>query len=381
MRKPSIKNLKKASDRVIKAIKDNENIILYGDSDLDGITSVIILQETIKNLGGEVTALYFPDREQGYGITEIALDSLKKHAPALFVVLDCGISNFKEIDIANELGFEVIVIDHHQILEKLPNASIIVDPKQKGETYPFKDFANVGLAFKFAEVTLKDKMNESLRRSFLELTAMATIADMMPREQDNADMISEGLSTLESSWRPGIQALLSLKEVKKLSLLEKVSRINSVLNIRDVENGLPAAYRVLTSQTEKQAKTLADILFAKGIEKREKVGKIVDQVEQMIDQKKESIIFEGDSKWELVLLGIVASIISNRHDKPVFLFVRQKEISHGSIRTGSGYDVVKAMKGFADKLITFGGHAQAAGFRIKNEDLEEFKQYLIKYFK
>jgi len=134
-----IKNLEKAAQRILEAIKKRERILIYGDSDLDGVCSVIILKETIKNLGGKIDAVYFPEREvEGYGISEKGLISLKKFSPALFISLDCGISNFKEIEIAKNYGFFVIVIDHHQVLDELPKADIIVDPKQRDDQYPLK---------------------------------------------------------------------------------------------------------------------------------------------------------------------------------------------------------------------------------------------------
>ena len=127
---PQIKNLKKAAERILKAIKRKERIILYGDADLDGISSVIILKETINSLGGKVSAVYFPDREiEGYGITEIGLRDLKKHTPALLIAVDCGIGNFKEVKLAKKLGFEVIIVEHHEVLDRLPQAEIIVNPK------------------------------------------------------------------------------------------------------------------------------------------------------------------------------------------------------------------------------------------------------------
>jgi len=200
-----IKNLKKVADRIKKAVKNKEKIILYGDADLDGSGSVIILEESIKNLGGEVSAVYFPDRTiEGYGLNEKALDTLKNFSPALLIISDCGIGNIKEIDIAKKMGFETIIIDHHEVLEKLPKASIIVDPKQKGDKYPFKSFSAAGVVFKLAELLLEDQLNDSLKRNFLELVALATIADMMPQEKENKVYIEEGLKSFENSWRPGI---------------------------------------------------------------------------------------------------------------------------------------------------------------------------------
>ena len=180
-----IKNLKKAAGRILKAIENSERVILYGDGDLDGVSSVIILKETIKTLGGKISSVYFPDREtEGYGITKKALDFLKKFSPALLIALDCGIGNFKEIKEAKKLGFFVIVIDHHKVLDRLPKADIIVDPKQKGDKYLFKELAAVGITFKLSELLLGEKMTESLRKNFLELVALATIADMMPKVDD-----------------------------------------------------------------------------------------------------------------------------------------------------------------------------------------------------
>ena len=195
-----IKNFKKAANRIQKAVKNKERIILYGDADLDGISSVIILKETIKSLGGMIENIYFPNREtEGYGLNEKALNFLSKLAPALFIIVDCGISNFEEVKLAKKMGFEVIIIDHHEILEKLPQASIVIDPKQKDDKYPFKQFATAGLAFKFSRLLLRKKNNQSLINNFSELAAISTISDMMPEVEEIKEIIDEGLQLLEST--------------------------------------------------------------------------------------------------------------------------------------------------------------------------------------
>ena len=163
-----IKNLKKAGNRILDAIKNKERIIIYGDADLDGTASVIILEEAIKELGGSVSSIYFVDREkEGYGISEKALEFLKPSTPALFIALDLGITNFREVELANKMGFEIIIIDHHQVLDQLPKASIIVNPKQKGDECPFKQFAAAGLAFQLVKATLKKNLLEEIENSFL----------------------------------------------------------------------------------------------------------------------------------------------------------------------------------------------------------------------
>jgi len=376
-----IKNLKKAASRILKAIKNKEKIIIYGDADLDGVSSVIILEESIKSLGAETAAIYFPDREnEGYGITEHGLDYLKKHAPGLLVVLDCGIGKSKEIKIAKKLGFEVILIEHHEVLDKLPNADIIVDPKQKGDKYAFKQFATVGIAFRLANLLLKKQMSESLRKSFLELVAMATIADMMPMVDENEEMIAQGLSSVRTSWRPGIQALFELEPFKSLTLMQQVYKVNSLLNIRNVENRFPAAFRLLTASDGKEAAELVEKLLEKSIEKKKKIKEIIEEIEDRISRKRDNIIFEGDSGWELILLGVAAAILSQKYQKPVFLYRKDKDRSQGSIRAPSGFNVVESMKACSSCLITYGGHPQAAGFTVKNKNLEEFKESLIDFF-
>jgi len=376
-----IKNLKKAADRIKEAIKKKEKIILFGDTDMDGVTSVIILKEAIKNLGGDVAKIYFPDlQKDGYGLNKKAVEDLKDFSPALIIMVDCGIGNFKEIDMANDLGFEVVIIDHHEILDKLPNASVIVDPKQKGDKYPFKFFAAVGLTFKVAEKLLEDKMTEGLRRGFLELVALATIADMMPKTDDNEEMIIEGLSTIESSWRPGIQAMFELDVLRPYNLSQKVNKVNAFLNVRNLEDGKPLAFRLLTSKDKEKAQELASTLYEKNQEKKIKIRSIVSQIKKKIDPE-EPIIFIGDKDWELILLGIAASIISKDYQRPTFLYTIGEKESQGSVRAPGGYDTVKAMKESEDILETYGGHPMASGFRIKNSNLEEFKKRLIKYYK
>jgi len=310
-----IKNLKKTANRILKAIKSKERIILFGDSDLDGASSVIVLKETIENLGGGVEAVSFPDREDGYGINIKSLNNLKKYAPALFISMDCGISNFKEIEEANKLGFEVIVIDHHEILGKLPAASIIVDPKQEGDDYPFKVFANIGIIFRLAKVLLKDKMSENLKRNFLELVAMATIADMMPLIDENKKMVEEGLGYLETSWRPGIQALFDLENFEFLPLFERVCKLNSLLNIRDFKNNLPVPYRLLICSDIKEAKEFTNELVRKNVKKRAIIGGIIEEVRSRIAENPfSSIVFEGDPDWDLILLGIVFKYYSKNKE-------------------------------------------------------------------
>jgi single-stranded-DNA-specific exonuclease len=378
---PKIKNLQKVANRIKKAVKNKEKFIIYGDADLDGVASVIILKESIKNLGGEISAIYFPDREnEGYGITEKGLEYLKNFSPAVFITLDLGIGNFEEVKVAKKLGFEVIIIDHHQVLGKIPQASIVVDPKQKGEKYPFKNLATAGIVFKLSEVLLKERLTQKLKENFLELVALATIADLMPRVEENTLLIEEGLDSLKNTWRPGLKVFSFIESVRNYrNFQEFTQKIISSLNAAEKKDHLNEAYFLLTEQNEKKAKILAKELLEKSQQKHLRIKEIVGEIEERIFKKpKEEIIFEGENDWPLALLGPVASRICQKYQKPTFLFRLDKEKSQGAVRVPLRFDSVKLMSRCSKLLETYGGHAQASGFRVKNENLEKFKNCLIK---
>jgi len=406
-----IKNLKKAANRIKKAIRNNERIILYGDADLDGVASVIILKETLKNLNGGEIAIYFPDREiEGYGITKDGLNSLTKFAPALLIAFDLGIGNFREVKLARKLGLEVVIIDHHEVLDKLPEAEIIVDPKQKGDRYPFKGLATAGIVFKLSEILLAERMTENftrqnfarqnlggLRKSFLELVALATIADMMPQDNDNKIFIEAGLSSLENSWRPGLKVFSRIvDETAAVSPPRRCARVNetknyrnnkelsqkiiSALNVTDFQkNHLNETYLLLTLSSLEDAEILAKNLIEKSYQRQEKIREITREAEERVLKKiSDTIVFEGDELWPLTLSGAVASRICRLYKKPTFIFNKQNSESVGAVRTPSEINSVALMKKCKKYLINYGGHPQASGFRIKNENLEKFKNCLIK---
>ena len=379
-----IKNLKIAAQRIKTAVEREDKIILYGDADLDGVTSLIILKESIKNLGGREIVVYFPNLEKdGYGLNKKALDFLKKEAPSLLILLDCGISNFEEIELAKKLLFEVIVIDHHEVLDKLPSAQIIVDPKQKGDDYPFKSLATSGIAFKLAEILLGDKMTGFLRSNFLELVAISTIADMMPEKEDNELMIREGLLSLENSLRPGFKAFKELEEIKDyVSTREFAQKIISALNISKIKDHLNETYLLLTSRTIDEAQDLARELLEKRIQRQAKIIEITEIIEnQALEKSQDNIVFEESSDWPIPLLGTIASRTLAYFQKPTFIVSRGTKKSRGSVRMPKEMNGVQALKNCSQFLEGFGGHPPAAGFAIKNENLEKFKNCLIQYFK
>lgn len=374
----TIKNLEKAAERIKKAVRDGERIILYGDADMDGVASVIVLEECIKNLGGQVTAVYFPDREtEGYGLNEEALNFLKKYAPALFITLDLGIGNFEEIKLAKKLGFEVMIIDHHKTLKKLPGASIIVNPHQKGDGYPFKEFAAAGVVFKLVEVLLGGKTAPALKNNFLELTALATVADMMIQEEDNMDIVTEGLASLKNTLRPGFKVF----QQDESDVRPMAQKIISACHAGGIRDHINEAYFLLTASSIEEAEKLADELIEKSLIRQQRIKEVTAEVEKRISNKTaDPIIFEGDKDWPILIAGPASSKICNAYKKPVFLYSQREEDSQGAVRTPKGVDGVKPMIHCAKYLETYGGHPLAAGFRIKNKNLQKFKGCLIGHF-
>jgi len=376
-----IKNLEKAAQRIKQAVQQKERVVLYGDSDLDGISSVVILEEAIKSLGGSVDCAFFPDRERdGYGINLKALDMLKDKSPALFITLDLGITNKKEVDLANKMGFEVIIVDHHETLNGVPEAFTIVDPKQPDDDYPFKGLANVGIAYNLCLELLGNKISPNLKNSFLELAALGTIADMVPQVEQNEKIIEDGLRALRSTFRPALKAfkeIIGEGAVFEGSLLKVISALNAAESI-DFQN---ESYKLLTNPSLEECKEIAQKLINKNLDKQNQVRNITAEIERRIMHgPDEPIIFEGDPAWKLTLAGSVASILCNKYQKPVFIFKKGDSESCGSVRSPKGTNSVDAMKTCDDLLITYGGHAQASGFRLENKNLEKFKDGLVRYF-
>ena len=379
-----IKNLKKVAKRIKQAVKDNEKIVIFADSDLDGTTSAVILEETINNLSGKVDLVYFPDRgEDGYGLSEKALDSFSKKAPALLLVLDCGIGSFEGIKKAVGLGFEVIVIDHHEILGKIPQDALIVDPKQPNDKYAFKKLANVSLVYKLSEEILGKKMSQTVQKSFLELAALGAIADMMPEEDYNKKVIDGGVLCLKETFRPAFIALIDYFKTLGCDIDNQrvvFSKMVAVLNITPLKNSLTESYLLFQEKNIGKAKAMVRELSEEAIKRQMRIQEITEQA-IFQDKPEEVIVFQGNALWEQVLTGPVASRVCNKTKKPTFIFKLGKEKCRGSVRMPDKRDGVLAMKSCENFLEVFGGHPPAAGFTTSKDKVEGLKKCLEEYFK
>lgn len=384
-----IRNLEIATLRIKEAINNEEQIFIYGDSDMDGVTSVIILEEAINNL----SSLYrkkipkiivaFPDRnEEGYGLNEEVLAFLNKKkgkGKALLITLDCGITNVLEVKKAKKLGFEVMIVDHHKVLENIPEADIIVDPKHPLDESFFKEYANAGLTFKLVEELLQDKMSSYLKSDFIELVMLATIADMMAEEEENQKWIYEGLANLEKTQRPAILASIAVLDPAS-SKRELVGKIISIFNTIKMEDHKIITYDFMKCNDLEKAKEIARELLLDTEERQAEIRALTENLKEELKSSQLNIIFEGSKNYRPDYLGAVASRLVGYFNKPVFLYSQKEEISRGTVRVPKGMDAVKAMTFSKDILLMYGGHAPAAGFTIANDKLEEFKERLIKYF-
>jgi single-stranded-DNA-specific exonuclease len=378
--KAEIKNLKKAAERILAALQNKEKVVLYGDADPDGVASVIILQETLEELGLKPSCVYFPNREkEGYGIHKPALEKLEKYAPALFLVLDCGVGNVEEVELAKKMGFDVLIIDHHKMLPQVPKIPIICNPKQKDDKYPFKDLATGGIIYKLSRLLYSLSGKQYQADKFLELAALATLADLMPLKDDNEKLVKEGILALRFTKRPGLKALIEINKVRDYDIREIRQKIVSPLNAGETKDSLNETYLLLIEKDLEKARKIAKDLIEKLNLRKKEIRRITEEVEKRLDLS-QKIIFEGDENWHLVFLGAVASRICNKYKKPVFLFRQGKKESPGAVRMPEGLDAVKAMVSCSQLLKTYGGHPPAAGFRLKNENIEKFKECLINYF-
>ncbi len=367
-----MKNLEKLSSRIKRAVEEGENIVLFGDSDLDGVTSAIILKEAIEKRGGSASVYLSRREDWGHGMTEAAVSFMQNETPALLITLDCGITNFKGIKFAKEEGFDVFIVDHHKTLSQLPEASIILNPKQAGDDYPFKKLANVGIVYKLAEEFLGNSFSEAKDR-FLMLASLGTIADMVPKKEDNKEILEEGIPLLLESRE------LPFSVIREHIAENFIERAVSLLNITNPKGNVNDCFLLLTAEQRKEIEQIIERLET---ELQERSKEITNSSEEILRKTSDEdvIIFEqGDFLSHFA--GSIASRVIKKIKKPIFLCAKTGDVSRGSARVPSGYDAVEAMDKCQNYLEAYGGHPEAAGFVVKNEKLEEFKSCLINYFK
>ena len=353
-------------DRIMKAIKNQERILIYGDYDVDGITSTYILYQAIKNLGGNVN-YDIPNRFiDGYGLSTLKAYDIINEGYELVITVDNGIKSIKEAAIFKENNVVFIITDHHLMEEELPDAFSIIHTGLSD--YPFKPLAGVGVAFKIIQALIGDDSFE-----YIDIVALGTVADMMPLVDENRAIVNLGLKKMANSENLGLASLVSFLDIKRPSVADIQFKIAPRINACGRMKSAKLAVQLFES-TER----IDSLRLIKEIEennnKRKKLTKILyDEALSLIESDKPSIIIHSPKMHEGVI-GIVASRLANDFSKVSVVLKEEEHTYKGSIRSYNGVDVVYILNELNDLLIRHGGHANAAGLEFKKEYLEEFKR-------
>ena len=372
-------DMDKAVARIEKAISQDERIIVYGDFDADGVTATVLLTEALRGFGlsREQAQPYIPDRiDEGYGLNEEALTKLKVDKGAdLVISVDCGIRSVAEVAHARTLGLDMIVTDHHSLGPELPPAIAVVNPKRPNSAYPDTMLAGVGIAYKVAQAlyqTIPQLAHFELE-SLLDLVAIGTVADLAPLLQENRQLVIEGLKVLNAVQRPGVAALAKVARVTPGSITAETigfglgPRINAAGRLRHAYT----AAKLLTTQSQVVADQLAKELDEVNRERQYLTNNLTTKAEEMVDPTALIQIVAGED-FAPGVVGLVASRLAEKHYRPAIVFEQGEAESRASCRSIPEFHITEALDETADLLVRHGGHAQAAGLTIRNENLETF---------
>ena len=390
-----MKGIKEAVREIKKAIKKKKKILIFGDYDADGICSTIILKEALEKLGAQNVDFYIPSRnKEGYGLNEEALKAVANKGAQLMITVDCGIAEVENIKLAKSLGIETIIVDHHQCPKKLPKAKVIIDPHQPEDKYPFKDLAAVGVVFKLIQALYLDaKIEPGSEKWFLDLVALATVADMAPLLGENRTLVKYGLVVLVQTKRAGLIELMKIARIScSLEVIDngngkKKHKVNGLdswtlaftlaprINVAARLDSVESAYQLLTTQSEDKAKELAERLEQLNRQRQKMVSDMVQEAEDRLAGKDiPKVIVEGGENWTTGLIGLIASKIKDKYDRPAFACNLAEDEVRCSGRSIDGFDLVEAMRKCGSFLIQSGGHPVSAGLVIKKENIEKFKE-------
>ncbi|WP_155997147.1 single-stranded-DNA-specific exonuclease RecJ [Streptococcus ruminantium] len=371
-------DMDKAVDRIRRAIEDYEQILIYGDYDADGMTATSILKEVLEELGAEVQ-VYLPNRfTDGYGPNlSVYKYFIEQQGVSLIVTVDNGVAGHEAIAYAQEKGVDVVVTDHHSLQETLPNAYAIVHPEHPDGSYPFKQLAGCGVAFKLACALL-----ETVHADLLDLVAIGTIADMVSLTDENRVMVKYGLSLLRQTERVGLQELIKIAGIDVASLDEETvgfqlaPRLNALGRLDDPN----PAVELLTGFDEEQAYEIALLVDSKNTERKDVVQAIYDEARTMIrsDRPVQVLAREG---WNPGVLGIVAGRLLEELQQPVIVLSIEADKAKGSARSTEAIDIFQALKDHQDLFIAFGGHAGAAGMTLEVDKLGVLSETLATYIR
>ena len=373
-----------AVERILKAIENKERIMIYGDYDADGITSITVLKSFLEERGLDV-ASYIPNRlNEGYGLNKEAIEKIYDDGYRLMITVDCGITGIEEIDYANSLGIETIVTDHHEPAEEIPKAIAVVDAKRKDNEYPFNQLAGVGVVFKLIQaISTKLKLEEKEYLKYLDIVCIGTISDIVPLVNENRVIAKLGLKLVAQTKNIGLKALLDIIGFKNIDSSTVSFGIAPRINACGRMGNEQLALDLFLCKDKNLAKELAIKLNEYNVERQSIEKKIFDEAVEKIEKKEKdsTCIIIGSEGWHHGIIGIVASKVTDMYFKPSILVCFEDGVGKGSGRSIPGFDLHEALMKCSDKLDKFGGHAMAVGVTVKKDNFDGFKQELEEYAK
>jgi single-stranded-DNA-specific exonuclease len=379
-----LKDMDKAVERIMLAKNNNEKITIYGDYDVDGITSIAILYKHLTEMGFSVD-YYVPDRiQEGYGVNREALDKIKSNGTKVVITVDTGITAIEETEYAKSIGMDLIITDHHECKENIPKAYAAIDPKRKDCKYPFKNLAGVGVAFKLIQALDKESTIQHLLDKYADLICLGTVADISPLVDENRIMVTVGLRKFKNTENIGLKALLDVSVTNNKAIT--TSTIGYIIAPRINASGrLGCASRsvemFLTDDPQKAyelAKGLCEENTIRQQTEQKMFAEAIEYIENNPQIKNDQILIIPHKNWHHGIVGIVSSKITEKFYKPSILFAIDDNEAKGSGRSISGYNLFEALENCSDLLEKFGGHELAAGLSIKTEKIEEFRTAINK---
>ncbi len=372
-----MKDMSIAVERIQKAIEKKESVMIFGDYDVDGTSSVALLSSYLEALGLYVTK-YLPDRKnEGYGISINAIDNALKKKQKLIIALDCGIKAHKQVEYAKKKGIEFIICDHHNPDIKIPNALAVLNPKRKDCEYPYKELCGCGVGFKLVQAIESRHSNDNQIINYLDLVALAIAADVVPLTGENRVMAFIGLQIINSNPKLGIHCLLK-KNIKKEYTISDLMyyvgpRINAAGRIKHASLALELLMCNEINSAEKLALEIEDLNTSRREIEKDITNQAIDQVENSSKKLNSIVVFDSD--WNKGVIGIVASRLVDKYYKPSVVFCESSEgFLTASARSIKGLNLYSVMSKCKEYIDQFGGHKYAAGLTIKKENLEGFKK-------
>lgn len=374
-------DMEKAVERIIKAINNNEKTIIYGDYDVDGITSSTVLKRYLEERG-LLTDIYIPNRlDEGYGLNENAIKEIANGDYKLVITVDCGITGNVEVDLANKLGMDVIITDHHETAEILPNAIAVVDAKRKDNKYPFRGLAGVGVTFKTIQaISKKLQLPDETYLKYLDIVCIGTISDIVPLEDENRVISKLGLKLINQTRNIGLKELLESTGYKPIDSNTISFGLAPRINACGRMGHEKEAVELFLTDKKVEAKKITSELNRYNLERQEIEKNIFCEAVEMVEKNNsEPCIIVGKENWHHGVIGIVASKITEMYSKPSILLCYEDGIAKGSGRSIKGFDLHEALENCDTYIEQFGGHSMAIGITIKQENVDKFKQQFEEY--